>query len=495
MKSIVKLISVVTISILSLGSTVLAACVGPDQTAVQNAISAATYGDTIEVCSGSATWSATSQGCTGNSMLCIKKGIVLRGATGGTNIKLSGSAPYGAICYEPDATSISNDTPFEFTRFIIDSDNVRYPEGMLDVRNSGTAVISKVNIHDNVFKNNSSEVIVINGPVYGVAYSNTFIDCETVIKVEGGNSRSWDLGHREYGTKNNFFFEDNISTCTTAKSCGAFTAGQGGSLVVRYNTTDLGKQLLDGNQWHDLHGLQSMTDKSGGVQCGYSPFNVADSCQPMVKSCSEWSQVKTEWYGNIYTNFYNPYSTPQEWMRHRGSWMLMFNNSISGTGHMPLPDIYQYSCDSCASSGSYSQHVQNTYVWNNIGQNEGNRPIYVLQDNCKSYATGSPYAITENVDFWNYNASCTASSCTAGIGVGPTVPAGTCTTGVGYWVTNYSAPTSPPGTLADMKTYTQAGVLYKCTATNVWTPYYRPYTYPHPLRTKTLAPPVLTIKQ
>src|SRR5213593_4734233 len=28
-----------------------------------------------------------------------------------------------------------------------------------------------------------------------------------------------------------------------------------------------------------------------------------------------------------------------------------------------------------------------------------------------------------------------------------------------------------------------SGVLYKCTATNTWTLYYTPYTYPHPLAT------------
>jgi hypothetical protein len=36
--------------------------------------------------------------------------------------------------------------------------------------------------------------------------------------------------------------------------------------------------------------------------------------------------------------------------------------------------------------------------------------------------------------------------------------------------------------MADMKAYTQAGIFYKCTAPNVWTVYYKPFTYPHPLR-------------
>jgi len=45
---------------------------------------------------------------------------------------------------------------------------------------------------------------------------------------------------------------------------------------------------------------------------------------------------------------------------------------------------------------------------------------------------------------------------------------------VGYWAT-------------DQGSWNQSGsggqgVLYKCTATNTWTLYYTPYTYPHPLQ-------------
>ncbi len=454
------------------------------QTDVQAAIDSSSYGDTVLVPAGSATWITKAQGCSGDTALCIKKGINLKGGIGGeTSISLSGLAPYGAIYYEPDSTSISNNTPFEFTGFTINANKITYQEGVLDVSNSGTTPITKVRIHDNTFKNELAETIQINGPVYGVAYSNSFIDCQTVIRTAGGDGRSWNLNQREYGTRNNFFFEDNTAIATTAKSTGAFTAGQGGSIVIRYNTYDLGQLLLDGNQWQDLHGLQSMTTIDGNVQCGYAPYNVPNSCLPEVKSCEQWSQIKSEWYGNIHTNFRNPYSTAQEWMRLRGSWMLMFNNVITGTGIMPLPDIYQYSCDSCQSGTGlrYSMHVQNTYVWNNVG-NGVNRPIYVLQDNCGSYAVGTPYTITENVDYWNYNSNILDGNTQKGINCGSSPPTGSCSIGDGYWQTSYSPCSMPPAVMADMKTYTQTGKFYKCTAPNTWTEYYQPYIYPHPLR-------------
>jgi hypothetical protein len=64
----------------------------------------------------------------------------------------------------------------------------------------------------------------------------------------------------------------------------------------------------------------------------------------------------------------------------------------------------------------------------------------------------------------------------------------TCTTGanagqgVGYWATDQgswnTSSTNPEG----VQQSGADGVLYQCTATNTWTAYYTPYTYPHPLQ-------------
>lgn len=86
--------------------------------------------------------------------------------------------------------------------------------------------------------------------------------------------------------------------------------------------------------------------------------------------------------------------------------------------------------------------------------------------------------IQQNRDFYFHhgNTSCAAGagSCTAGVGVGTAAQRpSNCTTGVAFWVTNEGNWNGRPGA--------SQGRLYKCTATNTWTLYYTPYTYPHPL--------------
>jgi hypothetical protein len=70
-------------------------------------------------------------------------------------------------------------------------------------------------------------------------------------------------------------------------------------------------------------------------------------------------------------------------------------------------------------------------------------------------SSSSPFDGTSGVGFGTFDkrpSTCTPTSESADAGNG----------GVGYWAT-------------DVKT------LYRCSATNTWTPHYRPYVYPHPL--------------
>lgn len=476
------------------GSSPTLTAASASQSDVMDCVAAATYGDTINVPVGTETWAAAAQGCTGNSMLCMKKGITLSGAgKTETIITLSGAAPYGAICYEPDATSISNNTAFTFTGFSIDGGGTAYGEGLIDVRNSSAStIISNIRITNNIFKNTASASgrgININGLVYGVADNNTFTNIALIFGIYSGDSRGWNNVPREYGTNTAFFVEDNLCNMTTASFNGcSVDHGQGATGVVyRYNTTDLTNAALSG-LWI-IHGLQSMTHVDGDcghLTCGDSPVEDNTPCFA-TDCCAQWSTIKSEYYGNNIINSPN-YS---QWMNSRGSWLMMFFNQ-NDTSYATAINYTQYSCDECQTptgqnaGGDYSQHVQNTYIWSNL--KAGGTQVVMTKggDRCGDYVSGG-YAIAANTDYWNYTATFDG---TAGVGCGILAnrPA-TCTTGVGYWATDQDC-SDLTGMVGASPATPISGSLHKCTSTNTWTAdYYVPYAYPHPLRTVNYNPP------
>ena len=497
-----------------------AACVGPTQSTVQTAVGNASIGDTVTVCDGDATWTATSQGCAGNTYLCSSKAIEIVGGTG--TITLSGTVTYGGIKFELAAASVTADVPFGVSGFTFDGGGSTLTgEGVVSVKlDSYATEVTKLRIHDNTFNDfGGSAVIMVNGPAFGVVDNNTFTDCGGyTLRSMGGNLSGWALTtkngrvakDRLPGHEDNLFFEDNLFNYTTSGQEYLTMWGQGAvGIVFRYNTYDLTNNTRYSTSVHDQHGLQTGSamawtaecSPGGSAYCGSSctsctgGYTCADSCDDTIDADAEWSTVKSEFYGNYYgTDAAKAYTG--KWLELRGSQTFFFNNkSINQSGYPGNLSFSEFACDSTQTpalqdgGSDYSQHIQNTYTFNNQ-VNGVEKALTKSSDYCGDYAktNPSPQVITEDSEYFNYNASCSGSgTCASGVGIGATAPTGDCTTGTGFWV--WSQGTTLPATLADMKTYTQAGVFYKCTETDTWTEYYTPYTYPHPLRDEAVAIP------
>jgi hypothetical protein len=109
------------------------------------------------------------------------------------------------------------------------------------------------------------------------------------------------------------------------------------------------------------------------------------------------------------------------------------------------------------------QALEPVYAWGNT------------YDNSRQLDVGSQYpTIQENRDFYNQK---TPFDGTVGIGVGKLAERPkTCTSGVAYWATDQGK--------WDRTHDGPDGQLYLCTAPNTWSLCYKPYTYPHPLVTR-----------
>jgi hypothetical protein len=239
--------------------------------------------------------------------------------------------------------------------------------------------------------------------------------------------------------------------------------GQGFSYVCRYNTaTGTGS---GGSGYSDAHGGQD--------------------------SPATGTQI-TEIYGNNFT------VSSVSGFGYRGSKAMLFFNIASANsialsrdaydtqvyagGYIDIPlkcatgindDSSQVCVDSVdPGTACVCQKMNHSYFFNNRVSATGSLTTPT------NTATGTK-GVEANREYFNYTASFNG---TVGVGVGTlaALPA-TCTSGVGYWATNQSA--------ANLTDYTGvnpttpiSGTLYRCTATNTWTDYYTPYTYPHPLR-------------
>ena len=426
---------------------------------VQTAINAASAGDTVSIPAGSCTWSST---------VSITKPITLQGAGAGSTV-ITGATGQTTpmISYSPSPVS---STLMRVTGFTFNANN---NSQFFQTSSNSINPIPRIRYDHNTLSNgvsNANEPFRVNGNVYGVIDSNT-ISGSLHLDRDGTQRAAWDNLTFTFGTSENLYIEDNIYT-GVPNNTPPVGAGWGSRYVFRYNTLT----LLD-NQYPllDYHGNQD-----SGVH----------------------GTMGVEIYGNLITC---SISNSEAKIHARGGKSVVFWNKSNNCYGMPIslneecPDNmsvtnYTSGLFSGASNGQ-PEHISDTYVWNNRLGTTLNQPF--LDEDCCNQAVangcGSPNpnccyngagqpSIKENVDWFK---QATSFNGTAGIGCGTLAQMNAITPtveGVGFWVTTQSCSSIDTANVGANAVAPLSGTLYKNIG-GIWTAYYTPYTYPHPLRT------------
>ncbi len=338
--------------------------------------------------------------------------------------------------------------------------------------------------------NTNTSTFVYPGGTTGVVFPSGLIDNNIVNngRITVTENTSVSRKHTRWNTPITFgndevvYIEDNVFTRTDNYEGNFADANGGMRYVVRYNTiTNTG----DHAQNLYAHGIRAV---DRGTRSWEVYGNLWDTTSPLAAVI--WMKSGT---GFIFYNSLTGYSednvvrleaqragstygdpADNDTLLGRCDGDNICDGNIDANG-WPCRDNIGVGKDAYLySTAPYpSQEIQPAYVWT------------VLNDGVYKNVVGVPSSGWVGADKAYYQTVASFNG-TSGVGCGTLAsrPA-TCTMGVGYWATNQSC--SDISTMVgDINTYptraTISGTLYKCTATNTWTAYYTPYTYPHPLR-------------
>lgn len=400
---------------------------------VQTAINSASAGDTVTLpgpCS--ATWSSTVS-------IPSSKGITLDGK-GAAIARSSALTNAGAIEVQTHATAGTRITNFAFTGEDSGSNEI-----FIDIDTSEFSNDARFRVDHCTFTSDSVVHVRVHGRGYGLIDHSTFnwSGNNEVIQNFGfgaGDTTGWTLDVTP-GSPDALYIEDNTFTNSrTPYFTGGKTAAfYGAKTVHRFN-----------------HIYSAEIDQHGTA-----------------------GSVGARWWES-YHNDFHVIGAIDKWHQIRGGTGMIWGDSTPACGSgctlsfweedPGYPAAYQVGRGKCIASPCTSganQLLDPAYVW----LRSPNEPLDITETTANQIVANRDYYIQG-----------TTFNGTSGVGVGPVAsrPA-TCTPFVGYWATDEGEWwASNPG---------PDGRFYKCTATNTWTLYYTPYTYPHPLITGALPPP------
>jgi len=431
---------------------------------VQDAVNAATYGDTVKIPRGNCTWT---------SGITISKDIHIVGEGADSTILNAGFPDDRALqaffTFVPDATaranlsSLSNTNLFEVSGITFAGPSPRLPFKFgVWVYNIYTPSIRRVRIHNNKFIS-IHRAVQVKGYVHGVFDSNDLIDTNGSYP-QGVGLAMFTNDVMTTGSGDGWYIEDNTFSFSSV-GCVSGAANDGYGHIVRYNTV-AGKL--------DFY-VESHSNQLAYIKGGFF----------------------TEVYGNDFSA-----STRQGGIDMRGGKNIIFSNKMTNasprvreefedaaSGALP-PNMAPSTKPQICTDDNICWKVNHSYFWNNR-QSVTNAiiPFFVLYDRYDNVKNNNPPELVENREFWNKRPTGTFDGSGkpehgGGVGCGtmdqmnaisPT------TEGVGFWVTSQSC-SDLTGMVGANPANPIKGTLYR-NVSGTWKPYYTPYTYPHPLRT------------
>ena len=410
------------------------------ETDVNSCISGATAGDTINFAAGTYTYGA----------ILLNKAVSLIGAGVDSSIINGGSTLSITPASYTDTTNLYRVSGFTFNG----GRRINLGTDYYNVAAIGDSpALPKVRVDNNKLVGlgvgSSPQAFWNYGTLQGVVDNNIIEDYGYPIRNLPGvdyTQRALDrfnyiYPHWDTGNDYVIIFEDNTFTGINYGGVDSILSdsGVGGVFVFRYNTITAdtpGSPLFD---WH-----------------GYTT--------------GQASSFAGELYGNLI-------NATGSFVRARGGKAMIHHNSAVGA----TMTIEYYSgvssgdTNACPAQYTAAQMMHDTYSWLNrrdaTGALMSNTTTFTIGGTCLGLS-GIP---TAGRDYYG-------DGTTPGISCGTLVAIpGTCTVGQGYWATAQSC-SNLTGMVGVSPSTPISGTLYKCTATDTWTAFYTPYTYPHPLR-------------
>jgi hypothetical protein len=364
---------------------------------------------------------------TWTSTLTINKSLTLQGA-GSSSTIIAQSGGITLVYVAP-----TSGVPIRITGFKFDiGSNVDGTPSAIIIKGKldGSFGLNEISIDHNIF-NKGTRAVFPQGWVEGVIYNNTFINCNIAVGILGDDNYSWSRPIAA-GTSHSLFIEDNtfiINDDANREPNEAVYHQEGARTVVRYNTFDGTAYTKGASLFYDSHGNQNL----------YTGTNADFRGQPMV-----------EVYNNTFAG--SGVLTYRPGAYFRGGSIIMHDNTFTFPGYgsttvavLTDEEDWQTAFFSLlATLWSAQDQIMNSFFWNNtMNGNPGTVGIFTSRD--------VPF-IQQDRDYFMH-----APQATGGKAI--------YTGAIGTSIESFSS-----------------------SGANAYYPY-TPYTYPHPLRLKSLKPP------